>query len=234
MPGLLFVLAHPDDETISAGTIAKYASAGVPAGLVCATRGERGSTAGLCTIEQLPQLREREVREAARLLGISEVELLPYEDQKLWSAPLDEIRLRLVTVIRRQRPQIVITFDPNGANQHTDHMSISRFVTDAISAAADPRWYPDAGASHTIERLLWQWLPAPHAELHQHPGADFVIDIAAYKEKKQAAFRAHRTQLPGLEKLFSVDPRLARECFRLGWGPRPGAIPADDLFAGFN
>ena len=231
MAGLLFVLAHPDDETISAGTIARYTSAGVRAGLICATRGERGSTADLCTTEELPEAREAELREAARILGIAEVEMLPYEDQKLWSAPLDDIRRQLVMSVRRQRPEIVISFDPNGANQHTDHMSISRFVMDAVSASADSRWYPEAGAPHTIERLLWQWLPAPGAKLEQHPGADFLIDVAAFKERKQAAFRAHRTQLPGLENLFRMPPRLALECFRLGWGRRPRAVPAADLFA---
>src|SRR5690242_210360 len=142
MPGLLFVLAHPDDETLSGGTIARYSSAGVPVGLVCATRGERGSTADLCTIDELPARREAELRECARILGIEEVEMLPYEDQKLWSAPIDDIRAALVAVIRRRRPEVVITFDPNGGNQHTDHMSISRFAADAVAAATDPRWYP--------------------------------------------------------------------------------------------
>src|SRR5437016_2191339 len=128
MAGLLFILAHPDDESFFAGgTIAKYAVAGIHVALVCATRGERGATADLCTIEDLPQVREDEVREAARVPGVRAVELLPYEDQQLSDAPLDEIRRHLVAAIRRQRPQIVVTFDPVGANQHPDHMAISRF-----------------------------------------------------------------------------------------------------------
>src|SRR5438105_5647938 len=86
--GLLFVLAHPDDETfLAGGTIAKYAQAGVRVAVVCGTRGERGSTADLCPIDALPAQRESELREAARILGIAEVELLGYVDQQLAAAP---------------------------------------------------------------------------------------------------------------------------------------------------
>jgi LmbE family N-acetylglucosaminyl deacetylase len=234
--GLLFVLAHPDDETISAGTIAKYTTAGVPVGLVCATRGERGSTADLCTIEELPRMREAEVRESARLLGIGKIDFLPCEDQKLWSAPLDEMRRELVRVIREQRPRVVITFEPNGANEHIDHISISRFLVDALPAAADPRWYPDSGEAHKVERVLWQILlprekARPRVEIRLRPGIDFLIDVREFSERKRAAYRTHRTQLPGLDHLYRPAIRMSFEAFRLGCGERPARVPADDLFA---
>src|SRR5437868_8695371 len=70
VPSLLFILAHPDDETFfAAGTIAKYIDAGVRVYIVCATRGERGATADLCPVEELPQVREAELRDADRVLG---------------------------------------------------------------------------------------------------------------------------------------------------------------------
>src|SRR5690348_9435514 len=223
--GLLFVLAHPDDETWFAGTIAKYAAAGVSVTLVCATRGERGSTSGLCSIEELPRFRETEVRAAAEILGIARLEMLPYEDQKLCSASPDVIRRQLVDVIRATRPTAAVTFDPNGANQHTDHIAISRFTADAISCAADARWYPESGGAHSVSRLLW-WAPvlprelARTAELASRPGIDFIVDVAAFREKKAAAIRAHRTQYPGLRRLFFGDDgdekRISVEAFRLG------------------
>lgn len=238
--GLLLILAHPDDETWFAGTIAKYAAAGVEVTLVCATRGERGSTAGVCSIEELPRVREAEVRAAADILGIARLEMLPYEDQKLSSAAPDVIRRQLVDVIRATRPTAVVTFDPNGANQHTDHIAISRFTADAISCAADARWYPEAGGAHSVSRLLW-WAPvlprelARTAELAKRPGIDFVVDIAAFREKKAAAIRAHRTQYPGLRRLFFGDDgdetRMPPEVLRLGWGPSPRSRPSEDLFA---
>jgi LmbE family N-acetylglucosaminyl deacetylase len=234
--GLLFILPHPDDETFSAGAIARYSAAGVEVGLICATRGERGATADLCTIEELPGVREAEMRDAGRILGARYVEMLPYEDQKLWTAPIDEIRRQITAILRRQKPQIVVTFDPNGNNQHTDHIVMSRFVADAVSTAADPRWYPELGRPHTVDRILWQW-PQPLLklgavpELGQQPGVDFLIDVAGFRKQKEAAIRAHRTQFPGLRTLFNSDARLSLEAFRLGFGARPQTTPASDLFA---
>ncbi len=241
MRSLLIVGAHPDDETFfAAGTIAKYSEAGVRVSVVCATRGERGATADLCSVEELPKVREQELRNVAAILGVADLYFLPYEDQKLLAAPLEEVRRQLVEVIRETRPQIVITFDPNGANQHTDHLAISRFTSDAIAAAADHRWYPEIASPHTVERLLWTpptllfRLP-PNADLSKEPGIDFLIDVSGWREKKEAALRAYRTQLPGLGKLFFEDPNgrrtFPKEAFRLAWGTRPGELPARDLFA---
>jgi LmbE family N-acetylglucosaminyl deacetylase len=237
MAGLLLILAHPDDETFfAAGTIATYTARNTPVGLVCATRGERGATADLCPVDELPNVREAELRDAARILGIGDLELLLYEDQKLSTAPLEDIRRRLVAAVRRQRPQVVITFDPHGANQHTDHIAISRFAMDAVSAAADARWYPETGAAHNVERVLWPSPIMPFdlgqiVDLGQHPGIDLLIDIAPFRDRKEAALRAHRTQFPGLVKIFSREGALSWEAFRIASGPRPESVPARELFS---
>jgi LmbE family N-acetylglucosaminyl deacetylase len=77
---IVLLLAHPDDESFASGTIAQMAEEGVRVGLLCATRGERGSTGDLWTVEELPRVREAELREAARLIGIHDLEFLPFED----------------------------------------------------------------------------------------------------------------------------------------------------------
>src|SRR5947209_2875050 len=91
---LLICGAHPDDETYFAGSMAKYVSESARVSILCGTRGERGATADLCTIEQLPQVREAELRDSMRILGLdaADVRFLPYEDQKLAQVPLDEVR----------------------------------------------------------------------------------------------------------------------------------------------
>lgn len=236
----MYIGAHPDDEVFFAGgMLARYVEEGVQVSIVCATRGERGATADLCSIEELPKVREAELIAAMQVLGISDVNFLPFEDQKLSTAPPNEIRRHLVGHIRRVKPQIVVTFDPEGANQHTDHMAISRFASDAISAASDRRWYRDLGPAHQIERMLWHptilfRLPED-VDLTAEPGIDFLLDVSRWTEKKAAAIRAHRTQLPGLGKLFFEKPEgrrtFGREVFRLAWGARPATVPADDLFA---
>jgi LmbE family N-acetylglucosaminyl deacetylase len=238
---ILFIGAHPDDETFfAAGTFAKYRESGVEIHVLSATRGDQGKCGGVCTPEELPQVRERELADAMDAIGGAHIEFLPYHDKKLSEAPIEEMRDYLVASIRRVRPDIAITFDPHGANQHPDHIAISRFVSDAVPIAADPRWLPQAGIPHRIERLLWTpptilyRLPAD-ADPRELPGFDFVIDVERWKEQKTKAFEAHRTQFPGLKKLFFDNPNGQRtfgiEAFRLAAGERPAVIPADDLFA---
>lgn len=237
---ILFCYAHPDDESFfAAGTIAKYARAGDAVSVVCATRGQRGATGGLCSIEELPVVREAELRSAAKILGVRHLTVLDYEDQKLSAAPPDDMRRHLVRAVREIRPQIVITFDPNGANRHPDHMAISGFTLDAVAAAADPRWDPQSGNAHSVQRMLWT-SPVPVFELgytealESKAGVDFLIDIRPFRVEKESALRAHRTQLPGFRKLFFEKPDIAQtlslECFRLGWSRTPIERPAPDLF----
>jgi len=143
MRSILFIFAHPDDESFYAGgTIAKCIQSGAAISLVCATRGQRGSTADLCTIEDLPNIREAELRAAAQHLGIadSDVHVLDFQDQQVATTPPQVMRPILVRIIRKVKPDVVITFDPNGVNDHPDHVGIARFAMDAIAASADSRW----------------------------------------------------------------------------------------------
>ena len=240
MKRLLFIGAHPDDETFfAAGTFARYVSEGVSISVVCATRGGAGKTAGLCSQEELPLRREQELLDAMGILGVSDVTFLSYIDRDLSEASVEQLRQELMSAIRRTKPQVVITFDPHGANQHPDHVAIARFAMDAISAAADNRWFPEAGPAHVVQRVLWTppiflfRLPAQR-EMQNEPGFDFLIDTTAFTDQKTRAFMAHASQFPHLRKLFLDDPNGLRtfgtEVFRLGFGMRPTRLPAHDLF----
>jgi LmbE family N-acetylglucosaminyl deacetylase len=236
--------AHPDDESFfTAGISRKYAEAGREVVLCCATRGERGSAGDppLTSVEELPATRERELRVAAEIQGIRRIEMLPYRDRELADAPPEEIRASLVTLIRRHRPALVITFDPNGGNRHPDHIAISRFTTDAVTAAADGRFHPEAGAPHRVPRLLWvgpvaPWEETDPARLAERPGVDFLIDIRPWRDVKARALAAHRTQHQSIGRLFLERPDrdaiLSFETFRLAAGEPPSARPAKDLFDG--
>ena len=128
MSGILISFAHPDDETVlTGGLIAKSAAAGIPVALAVATRGEAGKAGDppVCTVDELPAVREAELRQAAAVLGLADLTWLGYRDRELAAAPVDAIRRQLVRLLRSRRPEIVVTFDPNGSNLHPDHVAIS-------------------------------------------------------------------------------------------------------------
>jgi LmbE family N-acetylglucosaminyl deacetylase len=244
MNSLLLILAHPDDETfLAGGTVCRYAERGVHVALVTATRGESGKMGDppVCTPEELPAVRERELRAAAALLGIADVTILGYHDRELAAAPVPDVRAALIGAIRRHRPEVIITFDPHGSNGHPDHVAISRFTSDAVVAAADPRWMPAAGPPFTVPRVVWSppgrpWELATDLELAVRPGADFVLDIQPWSERKLEAVLAHRSQQLSANRVFLSHPdrarRLSIEAFRQAWGPPLPRRPLDDLFEG--
>ena len=243
---ILLSFAHPDDESFFiAGTIRKYADAGVHMALVSATSGEAGSPGDppLCAREDLGRVREAELRAAVEILGIDELELLHYADRGLASAPPDEIRGKLVAAIRRLRPPVVITFDPNGVNNHPDHVACGRFSMDAVNAAADPRWHPEHGAAHQVPRVLWTAPVRPYAmglmdDLASHPGIDYLFDVRPWSKPKAAALLAHATQRKSVNRHFfdnsDCDRRLGVEALRLAWGQAAATRPASDVFEGFD
>ena len=240
-PTLLFVFAHPDDESFSgAGTAMKcVVEAGARIVLVTATLGQRGKCGDppVCTPEELEAVRKRELQEAARIIGFEELHLLGYRDRELANAPPEQVRAALVRIVRRERPVVVLTFDPNGFNVHPDHVAISRFTGEAIAAARDGRWHPDAGEPYEVPRLLWTptmapWEAATMENLGARPSVDFIVDVSAYTERRKAALRAHRTQHLSIDRYFfhqpNVDEILSREIWRQAFGPRV-TPPATDV-----
>jgi N-acetylglucosamine malate deacetylase 2 len=243
---LLFCFAHPDDESFAgAATAMKYAAAGIRSVLVTATRGERGKVGDppVCRAEELGECRERELREAAAIVGFDELHILGYRDRELADAPPAEIRATLVSLIRRIQPAVVCTFDPNGFNLHPDHVAISRFTSDAIAYAADPRCQPEACNAHVVSRLLWTpsvppWEAARLDRLETHASIDVILDVSAWIDRRAAALRAHRTQHLSVDKYFFNQPDLDRvlglETWRHAWGPPLSRRPSDDIFQGLE
>ncbi len=242
---MLFSFAHPDDESFCGAGLAGWCAArNVDVSLVCATRGDAGK-AGEKDRSGAPAdvgaARARELSEAARIIGINDLELWDYGDKRLADAKVDDIRPKLVAAIRRLRPAVVLTFDPNGFNLHTDHIAVSRFTSDAIAAAADPRWYPDAGPAHEVRRLLWTsplppWAASRSPNPSAEPGVDFLLDITPWREMKRQALRAHRTQHASIDRHFltqpDIDQILSVEAYRQAWGPALERRPSADIFEG--
>src|SRR5262245_41104840 len=150
----MVVAAHPDDETLGfGGVLARYAAEGVETSLVTATRGQAGRYFGHPVgspdhpgHDALAAIRERELHAAAAALGIGDVSVLDYEDQRLDRAPVADAVRAIAHHMRRVRPQVVLTFAPDGAYGHPDHIAISQLASAAVVAAA---------ADHRVSKLYY-------------------------------------------------------------------------------
>ncbi len=239
---LTAIFAHPDDEVFSiGGTIARYASEGVQCDLYCATDGDAGRASGVVvrSREELAARRRAELDEGARILGFASVRFGGFPDGALAAADPDALIGEIVGHLRRWRPQVVVTFGPEGApNAHRDHRAISRAATAAFFAARVPTLYPDQISSglepHTPARLFYLAWPPPG------PGAALSamslpvtaeVDIRSFTEVKRASFLVHETQRDHLTRFEELGLTDA-EFFHLAAGaPQPERrIP--DLFAG--
>ena len=171
---ILVVLAHPDDESFGmGGTLAYYACQGVEVHLVCATRGEAGEVPPemLEGFDSIAQLRENELRCAARTLGLTGVHFLGFRDsgmpgtpdndhpEALVRASLDEVASKVTCYIREIRPDVVITFDPVGGYHHPDHIAIHKATVRAFYAAGDPQSFPNGHEPFQPEKLYFNVFP---------------------------------------------------------------------------
>lgn len=144
-PRLLGVFAHPDDEVFCAGgTIAQWARDGAEVMVVSATRGEAGQIRDVrvATRRTLGQVREAELRLSCRRLGVAEVRCWDYVDGTLADEDLDRVTDRIVQVMEEFRPDVVITFGPDGGYGHPDHITVSAATTAAWRRVTDRACWP--------------------------------------------------------------------------------------------
>jgi LmbE family N-acetylglucosaminyl deacetylase len=242
MQTLAAVFAHPDDETFSmAGTLARLAARGSVCQLYCATDGDAGRSSGVAVASraELGAVRRRELQEAAHVLGVAGVRFGGYPDGRLKEVDADVLVGEIVRFLRELRPQVVVTFGPEGApNTHTDHRAISRAATAAFFLAGNATAYRDqlaAGlAPHGAARLYYvTWEPPPPDQPEEAAGLPPTarVPIAPYHAAKRAAFRLHATQSVH-EAQFERRGITPHEAFAFVAGtPQPAAV-VDDLFAG--
>ncbi|HUF27648.1 MAG TPA: PIG-L family deacetylase [Gemmatimonadaceae bacterium] len=236
---LCAIFAHPDDETfVVGGLVARLATDGGRAHLYCATDGDAGRASGVpvSSRQELAALRRAELRSAARILGFDDVRAPGHTDGALGDVDPDVLTGEIVQFLRQHRPQVVVTFGPEGGrNAHRDHRAISRAATAAYYLAgvrtAFPEQLADGLTPHTPSRLFYSaWpTPGPGDELrHESLPVNARVDVRAWNDRKRAAFLLHATQRDHqarFEKLALTDD----ETFALVSEQRTGMLR--DLFA---
>jgi len=277
---LLTVHAHPDDESSKGpATVRKYHDEGARAVLVCCTGGEAGDILNPAmerpeVRERLPEVRRDELARATAIIGFDEVVMLGYRDSGMpdseanarpdafANAPLDEAVGRLVEVIRRERPQVIVTYgDDQQGYPHPDHLQVHAISLPAFDAAADPDAFPGRGepwqplkvyyaawsrarvlALH--EKFLELGLESPFERWFERPDRDdritTRIDISGYDHVRREALLAHATQIdPESPFWFGLPAEAASEAYPhedyiLARSLVGSEAPEHDLFGGLR
>lgn len=192
-PTLLAVFAHPDDETFRpGGTLALLARQGVRVVVLTFTRGEVGSCGDppLCTPDELPAVREAELRCACRVLGIEPPCVLDYADGQLQQAVAEVMITKILSVARKIRPWVGLSFGPDGLSNHPDHIAAGQWALEAFRRVEEcAALYSVAVPQSLKEKLNMHQVQAVPDDL-----IALSVDVSPVWETKLAAMRCHATQ----------------------------------------
>jgi LmbE family N-acetylglucosaminyl deacetylase len=270
---LMAVHAHPDDEASSTGgVLATYADEGVRTVVVTCTNGEFGDTPGGVKpgedghdTQSVAQIRLAELRESCKHLAVTDLELLGYHDSGMpdWeyknrpeafcNVPESQVAGRIAALIERYRPQVVISYDSQGAYQHPDHVHAARCAAAAAAATGIPDKFYQTAMRRSAWRELWEALREQGVEVPDVSQIDpemlrqmeererqisTTVDITPVLDRKRAALLAHASQIR--DSWFSkIPPDLAAKVFGhesfIRASDTTGApVPEEDLFAGIR
>jgi mycothiol S-conjugate amidase len=252
---VLTVHAHPDDEASKgSATIARYADEGVHTVLVCCTGGEAGDilNPAVDTPEvraDIEAVRMRELQASADAIGYDSVQMLGYHDSGMpdtdtnrrpdnfANAPLDEAVGRLVAIIRKERPQVIVTYaEDRQFYPHPDHIRVHEISLPAFDAAGDPAKYPDTGEPWTPSKLYYTGFSrrrvktlhdayiargeeSPFAQWFERgfPDRDHrfttFVEVGDWLHRRRASLLAHRTQVDPEGFWMRLPDDVIREVF---------------------
>jgi len=269
---LMAVHAHPDDESSSTGgVLAKYSDEGIRTVVVTCTNGEFGDAQGGVKpgadghdTTGVALTRLAELREACKYLGVTELETLGYHDSGMedWeyrhspdafcNVPLDVVAARIGNLIERYRPQVVISYDPDGAYQHPDHVHAAQVAIAAVELTG----IPDKLYQTAMRRSEWQKIfdalreageDIPEWELTDEEARKMAesearitteVDIRPQLERKREALMAHSSQIN--DSWFSkippevVETAFGKELFVRTRDDTAAPVPETDLFVGLR
>ena len=198
---ILIVTAHPDDLDFGAGgTISQWTDKGISVSYCILTNGDQGGEDPNIAREEMPKIRQREQREAGKILGVEDITFLNHRDG--WLTVNIERRKEVVRVIRKVRPDRMVIQSPERNwdrifSSHPDHMAAGEIAIQAV--------YPDSRNAFAFEDLLKEEKLEPwrvrEVWVMSHPQPDHYVDITSNIDRKLAALKAHHSQTSHMENL---------------------------------
>lgn len=252
-PRVATVLAHPDDETFgTGGTLIRCVARGAEVHSLCLTHGEEGwmgdPSAPLATRETVGEVRADEVRAAGRLMGLASVTVRDWGDSRLAEREARSVEDDILAWLRDHRPDVVITWGPEGGYQHPDHIAAGERCLAALERLDEPR--PRKVYRFVLYAREWDafqryrkhftedwrtFFETGRVRLYSDAQISALLELTpAEHERKWQAMRLHRTQYPDLrnyETLLRLDPRALRWEAYLRHRPPPDGRLETDLLA---
>jgi LmbE family N-acetylglucosaminyl deacetylase len=253
-PALLVVHAHPDDEVISTGgLLAVSADRGIRTVVVTCTDGALGVGDDRADVARI---RSIELQESCAHLGVSELVQLGYRDSgrnrdvahddSFIHVPVAEVATRLRTIIVEHRPDVVVTYPPDGGYGHPDHIHTHDVTMAATREVPEvQKLYFTARSErfrHTMHQVVEQLASTPDGVAGPPPrtpattGITTVVDTSTTLDRRRAAFASHQSQLAGTQWLRFPDDAFAllfgEETYVRVFDTTGAALPETDVFAG--
>src|SRR5215472_14711022 len=267
MGTLLLVHAHPDDECIATGGVMMRAhDGGHRVVLVTATRGEEGEIHNMDEAwarPRLAEIRTEELRRSGEILGVDRQAFLEYRDsgmagtpsnddpRSFHSAPLGEAAERLAVIVREERPDVVVTYTPDGTYGHPDHIKAHHTTIATLDLLAEEGWSPAKAYLHAVPRSFVEQIRERMREMGgtEEDGAGFriagipdeeittIVDVRDLVDRKRASFAAHVSQNDPNSPLATMQDQMfeaafGSERFVLARGALGEPHPEHGLFVG--
>jgi LmbE family N-acetylglucosaminyl deacetylase len=231
------ITAHPDDEVINfGGTLRLYADRGVDTSVLCLTPGQAASHRGNAKNDlELAAIRRKEFAASCEILKVKKAIVLDYPDGHLHRQDLYRVVSDLTLCIRQIRPDVILTFGPEGgATAHMDHSMASIYATLAYHWAGRENRYPDQltnGITPQVTQKLYystaDFILPGYEAVSAAPG-NVSVDVSKYFDTKMAAFKAHTTQAPILPMIEKNIGELGKiETFHLAAAVKSAAVSKD-------
>jgi N-acetyl-1-D-myo-inositol-2-amino-2-deoxy-alpha-D-glucopyranoside deacetylase len=266
MGTLLLVHAHPDDECVATGGVMiRAGDHGHRVVLVTATRGEEGEIHNMDVATSRPRLgeiRTEELRRAGEILGVHRQAFLEYRDsgmagtatnhdpRSFHMAPLAEAAKRLAVIMREERPDVVVTYTPDGTYGHPDHIKAHHTTIAALDLLAGEGWSPAKAYLHAVPRSFVTEVRERMREMGREEDANAfriagipdeeittIVDVRDLVARKRASFAAHVSQNDPNSPFATMAEQMfvaafGHEQFVLERGALGEPHPEHDLFVG--
>ena len=206
------IFAHPDDEAFGPGGTLAVLSKENNVYIICATSGE--SATGTYD-KKLGEERQKELRASCKILGVKEVFFLGFVDGTLSNSLYHEIAGKIETILKKLKPQILLTFEPQGVSGHLDHIAMSMitsFVARKIPSVKEVWYYGISDRFHKLRNRLQYFIYFPKG--YPRKAFNKIINVKDVWETKVQAMKQHQTQIADINRILLFQHLVPKEeCF---------------------